>query len=215
MKIKQKHTVSIKKLAIRLTIKVVIVIVLGVLFHWHMSCLDPHYRESDIYNVSGTCIDIHIEGNGGKYGGIRRYIVLDNGEKYFIRGNLVNYMGFDDVRNLKGQSLSFYASDKSIFWAAEHIVVALNSNPLIKEKTLAQTNKDNLEIRIAMMVLYGIAGAAYLVPDNLRIGEIRSKERERVWAQQRKTKKKLKYQALKEKQSSETKHQNTSFKEKK
>ena len=187
---------------IKSIIRIIIIFVLVIIFNGVVYHVIPQYDEEDMYAVSGVCIDIRIETYPARRGsGTRKYIVMDNGEKYRIHTNLIDYMDLDEIHNLKGQHLDFYAADKKITFNDKHTMVALNTGPSVKEETLRMTNKSNLIDRVGVWCFSLIIGLICSAPSIMRITEIRDKEQEKIWAEQKRAKKKLKYQQLAEKNS--------------
>jgi hypothetical protein len=174
----------LKRLTIKLFVRIILIIILGIIvfvFEYHLS---PNYSEDDIYEIKGKCIDICIENeHSGRIS--RKYILMSNGEKYYVHSfhqeTIVS--GLD---SLKGRELVFWASDKSIWWHQEHTLVAWGDTPSLKEETLDSLNQNNRINRISIMGIYLIVGSLFIIPQILRVSECRDDNKKQLEKSKRK-----------------------------
>ena len=149
-------------------IKLLIVIIIVFAFIFSLYTTYPNYKNSDLYEVSGICTDVRKEtGPRGKGSYLRIYIVMDNGEDYFISEKLWKYIG-GDQNSMIGQYISFSASDKAVHWLFSHEFVTWNDNAESQKTTLKILNKEKSSSRIMGSIMTLLVGSVVMLPDAVK-----------------------------------------------
>ena len=163
-----------KKLIIQIIIACIIVVLINCLIY----AISPNFQEDDIYEIKGKCLDIYTEKNYASNNSVvRKYLYMDNGQKYRIHNTLIDYIG-GNLNVLKNETISFYASDKSIFWYDDHQVVAWSH---IKDETLKETNQENFTDRFFLGILTLLVGFLFLIPQILHLSAKHDAKKEALW----------------------------------
>lgn len=152
----------------KLSLRIIIFVIIGLIIFWGLSLSNPRFTMDDLYIVSGYCSDIQYEDIYAKNGSERVYVVMDNGERYYIYNSL--WKGLDaEQKNIKGCEISFFASDKSKHWVYDHLFFALSSDTDDCIESVRFVNKQNITTRAiallgycVMMSLYYLAPAILL-----------------------------------------------------
>lgn len=169
---------TLKPLIIKLIVRIFAVIMLGIILFAYEYHLWPNFSADDIYEIKGECIDVYVENeHSGRTS--RRYITMSNGDVYYVHDFHVKII-VGGLGSLKGKKLVFWASDKSIWWHQEHMLVAWGDTPSLKEETLERSNHNNRINRISSMSVYMIVGSIFIIPEILRISEFQDEHKNNV-----------------------------------
>ena len=116
----------------------------------------PEFDQSDLYEVSGTCIEIH-KTPIGKHGTMY-HAEMDNGNIYFVMGDLREHFGVS-VRDLEGQYLEICVAER-LFFSPE--IIALSHSAEDKEHSLDLINQLNFKARIIITIIFLFFGFVFL-----------------------------------------------------
>lgn len=163
----------------KLLIRIAVFILVGIGFLALLSYTNPCYTINDLYLVSGHCSDVHLERIYAKNGTERVYIVMDDGEKYYIYDSLWEKLN-EEQKNIKGSEISFFASDKGKHWVYDHLFIAFGSDKDDCTDSMKLINKKHIETQVIMLSVYFVgAFFAFIVPEILRELERREKTKKK------------------------------------
>ena len=168
-----------KKLIKQLIFKIIIVCIALALINCLIYLSSPNIQEEDIYPVSSKCVKISKV--SVKHGSIK-YIHMDDGEKFRIPDSMIDYVD-GGLYKLENNNISFYASEKSLFWDGLPEVVAWSH---MKHETLKKTNQENFSMRLTLGITSVIIGSLFIIPQILRISAYRDAQKEKQWHIQKK-----------------------------
>lgn len=151
----------------KLILRIIIFILIGFALFTLLCISNPRYTMDDLYLVSGYCSDVHFDFISSKAGSQRVYIVMDNGEAYYIYDSLWKRLD-EEQRDMKGKEISFYASDKSKHWSYEHLFVGFGSDQDDCLDSVKFINKKNVSTKVMLLSVYSIVlFFVYLAPEIL------------------------------------------------
>ena len=163
----------------KLILRIIIFILIGFALFTLLCISNPRYTMDDLYLVSGYCSDVHFDFISSKAGSQRVYIVMDDGEAYYIYDSLWKRLD-EEQRDMKGKEISFYASDKSKHWSYEHLFVGLGSDQDDCLDSVKFINKKNVSTKVMLLSVYSIVlFFVYLAPEILYQMEQRDKARKK------------------------------------
>ena len=159
----------------KLILRIIIFILIGFALFTLLCISNPRYTMDDLYLVSGYCSDVHFDFISSKAGSQRVYIVMDDGEAYYIYDYLWKRLD-EEQRDMKGKEISFYASDKSKHWSYKHLFVGFGSDKDDCFDSVKSINKSNASTKVILLSLYSIVlFCVYLAPEILYQMEQRDK----------------------------------------
>ena len=136
---------------------------------------NPRYTTDDLYLVSGYCSDVQYERINAKNGSERVFIVMDDGERYYIYDNLWKELDGKQL-NIKGDEISFFASDKGKHWVYDHLFISFGSDANDCVDSIKLINKKNIGTQAIVLSLYCVMMCLfYLAPELLREMEKRDR----------------------------------------
>ena len=179
-----------RKLIYQLIIKTIIVAVMVSVLTFVFFQIRPKYDQSDLYEISGTCIDVYTE-SLGKYGTMY-YVTMDNGNDYFVGADLREEIEDTGIglKDLKGRHLQFCVADRLIFSSQ---IISWNISTEEKVIGLNHMNQCNAEARIVIAIMFSLLGFVPLLPSIFRITEKRDQIKETVWKKKKREAKKQRF----------------------
>lgn len=202
---------NMNRLIRQLIIKTIVVAVMVSVLIFVFFQMRPQYDPSDLYEISGTCIDVYAESLGKT--GTMYYVTMDNENDYFVGADLREEIEDTGIglKDLKGRHLQFCVADRFIFSSE---IITWNISTEEKKLGLDYTNQRNAEARIVIVIMFSLLGFVPLTPSILRITQKRDQIKETAW---RKKKREAEKQRFAEKQlesngSSKKRPQNMSAK---
>ena len=164
----------------KLILRIIIFILIGFALFTLLCISNPRYTMDDLYLVSGYCSDVHFDFISSKAGSQRVYIVMDDGEAYYIYDSLWKRLD-EEQRDMKGKEISFYASDKSKHWSYEHLFVGFGSDKDDCLDSVKSINKSNASTKVTLLSMYSIVlFFVYLAPEILYEMEKRDRAQQKV-----------------------------------
>ena len=164
----------------KLILRIIIFLLVGTLIFLGLNLSNPRYTMDDLYLVSGYCSDVHFDFISSKAGSQRVYIVMDDGEAYYIYDSLWKRLD-EEQRDMKGKEISFYASDKGKHWSCEHLFVGFGSDKDDCLDSVKSINKSNASTKVMLLSLYSIVlFFVYLAPEILYQMEKRDRAQQKV-----------------------------------
>ena len=149
----------------KLILRIIIFILIGFALFTLLCISNPRYTMDDLYLVNGYCSDVYFDFISSKAGSQRVYIVMDDGEAYYIYDSLWKRLD-EEQRDMKGKEISFYASDKSKHWSYEHLFVGFGSDKDDCLDSVKSINKSNASTKVMLLSLYSIVlFCVYLAPE--------------------------------------------------
>ena len=151
----------------KLILRIIIFLLVGTLIFLGLNLSNPRYTMDDLYLVSGYCSDVHFDFISSKAGSQRVYIVMEDGEAYYIYDYLWKRLN-EEQRDMKGKEISFYASDKGKHWVFDHLFVGFGSDKDDCLDSVKSINKSNASTKVTLLSLYSIVlFFVYLAPEIL------------------------------------------------
>ena len=159
----------------KLILRIIIFILIGFALFSLLCISNPRYTMDDLYLVSGYCSDVHFDFISSKAGSQRVYIVMDDGEAYYIYDYLWKRLD-EEQRDMKGKEISFYASDKGKHWVFDHLFVGFGSDKDDCLDSVKSINKSHASTKVMLLSMYSIVlFCVYLAPEILYQMEQRDK----------------------------------------
>ena len=159
----------------KLLLRIIIFVLLGLALFGLLCITNPRYTMDDLYLVSGYCSDVHFDFISSKAGSQRVYIVMDDGEAYYIYNSLWKKLD-EEQQNIKDKEISFYASDKGKHWCCEHLFVGFGSDKDDCLDSVKSINKSHASTKVMLLSMYSIVlFCVYLAPEILYQMEQRDK----------------------------------------
>lgn len=164
----------------KLLLRIVIFILVGVAIALALIHSNPRYTMDDLYLVSGYCSDIQYERINAKNGSERAFIVINDGKRYYVYDNMWKELNAEQ-RNIKGSEISFWASDKGKHWVYDHLFIAFGSDANDCVDSIKLINKKNTGTKAIVLSLYCVMMCLfYLAPELLREMEKRERVQRKV-----------------------------------
>ena len=163
---------------------------------------NPKYDEKDVYVVNGTCVDVQDEyGCGKSHLEYRTYLVMENGQRYFVYDYLWN-MQNASKEDFLGKNISFHASNKAkpILGHYDCLIISFGDDINDLTTSIELVNKKNTESLVVGLITSSIVVSIVIIlPELLRIFERRYKKLNDQIAEHNRNLKKAKKEALREK----------------